>query len=224
MSQREKNVILLQLSEKYLISPKASRHSSARQSNKSYCQHTNPALIFRTSQLQQKQHYSHQLLCCAQVAKESAVTTNILVLVVTWRRSMVESQLFGSFACFSQSQGSTTHTREEYLHGQILKIGKRNCFTIHFYLPAIGPRMICRNTEHSQLQLKTTGTMCENMKYHLVLTQFSKQFIKVQFTKKNKFAPNAWKLLILRRLFLNNDLPTYLCALVVAVDMEIHCQ
>lgn len=144
---------------------------------------------------------------------------------MTWRRSMVESQLFGWFACYSQSQGSTTHTREEYLHGQILKTGKWNSFTIHFYLPAIGPRMICRNTEHSQLKLKTTGTMCENMKYHLVLTQFSKQFIKVQiYSKKNKFAPNPWKLLTLRLLFLNNDLPIYLCALVVAADIEIHRQ
>lgn len=67
--------------------------------------------------------------------------------------------------------------------------------------------------------------MCENMKYHLVLTQFSKQFIKVQiYFKKNKFAPNPWKLLTLRLLFLNNDLPIYLCALVVAADIEIHHQ
>lgn len=43
---------------------------------------------------------------------------------------MVEFQLFESFSCFSQSQGSTTHTREEYLHRQILKRGKQNCITI----------------------------------------------------------------------------------------------
>lgn len=31
--------------------------------------------------------------------------------------------------------------------------------------------MICRNSEHSQLQLKTTGATFKNTKYHPVLNQ-----------------------------------------------------
>lgn len=62
------------------------------------------------------------------------------------------------------------------------------------------------------------------MKYHLVLTKFSKQFINVQFTKDNKFSPSPWKLLSSGFLFFNNELPVYLCASVETVEMEIHFQ
>lgn len=45
-----------------------------------------------------------------------------------------------------------------------------------------------------------------------------------EFAKENKFVPNPWTLLTLRLLFLNNDLPIYLCDLVVTAEMKIHCQ
>lgn len=62
------------------------------------------------------------------------------------------------------------------------------------------------------------------MKYHLVLTKFSEQFINVQFTKDNKSSPSPWKCLTSRFLFFTKELPIYLCALVETVEMEIHFQ
>lgn len=37
-------------------------------------------------------------------------------------------------------------------------------------------------------------------------------------------SPGPWKLLTLKFLIPNNDLPIYLCALVLTVQMEIHCR
>lgn len=97
-------------------------------------------------------------------------------------------------------------------------------FYYSFLLANYRPQdMICRSTKHSQLQLKTTGAMLENMKYHPVLKQFSKQFLKTNLIgiinlspiHGNSWLQNFWSLIMVFQ---------YICVPWQWQEMAIHCQ
>lgn len=81
MSQKEKNVTLLQLSEENLISQKVPDIRLLGGQMKVIANIKILLWSLGHYTYNKKQYYSHQLLCCVQVAKGSVVTINILVLL-----------------------------------------------------------------------------------------------------------------------------------------------